>query len=149
MKNKIKVIIAILVVFSISLSASSQNHATTIKVQAMDMATALMKNDFTTFSKYMHPNIIAFAGGKENMKSKMDSAYAAMKLFGVTFKKYWIGSPGEIVDYKNQLQAVLPESTVIKTPLGELTAETSMIVISTDKGKLYIRRNSGLSRWEY
>src|SRR5690242_19875680 len=89
---------------------NAQNLSTTIKVQAMDMASALMKNDFSTFIKYMHPNIIAYAGGKENMKSKMDSAYQAMKLFGVSFKRYWIGSPGEIVEYKEQLQAVLPES---------------------------------------
>ena len=116
-------------------SASAQNLSTTIKVQAMDMATALMKNDFTTFVKYMHPNIIAFAGGKAQMKIKMDSAYQAMKLFDVKFTKYWIGDPSEIVNYKDQLQAVLPESTTLKTPLGELTAETSMIVISPDKGK--------------
>src|SRR5439155_16172215 len=76
-----------------------------------------------------------FAGRKEKMKSKMDSVYTAMELFGVSFKRYWIGDPGKIVSYNNQLQAVLPESTVIKTPLGELTAETSMIVISMDKGK--------------
>jgi hypothetical protein len=58
-----------------------------------------------------------------------------MKLFGVSFKRYWIGSPGEIINYKDQLQAVLPESTTLKTPLGELTAETSVIVISPDNGK--------------
>ena len=127
--------IALITISTFSLLADGQNLSTTIKVQAMDMATALMKNDFTTFSKYMHPNIVLYAGGKEKMKSKMDSVYAAMKLFGVSFKRYWIGDPGEIVSYNNQLQAVLPEITVIKTPLGELTAETSMIVISMDKGK--------------
>jgi hypothetical protein len=112
-----------------------QNLATTIKVQAMDMATALMTNDFNNFIKYMHPNIIDFAGGKEKMKNAMDSAHEAMKLFGVTFKRYWIGSPGEIINYKDQLQAVLPEGTILKTPLGEVTAETSVIAISPDKGK--------------
>jgi len=35
-----------------------------------------------------------------------------MKLFGVSFKRYWIGDPGEIISYNNQLQAVLPEITV-------------------------------------
>ena len=118
-----------------SLAGSGQNLATTIKVQAMDMGSAFMKNDFATFSKYMHPNIIAFAGGKDNMKSKMDSAAIAMKNFGITFKRYWIGNPGEIIDYKGQLQSVLPVSTTIKTPLGEVIAETSMIVISMDNGK--------------
>ena len=39
-----------------------------------------MKNDFATFVKYMHPNIIAYAGGKEKMQTKMDSVYSAMKL---------------------------------------------------------------------
>jgi hypothetical protein len=121
--------------FLFSSITKGQNLATTIKVQAMDVGSALMKNDFETFIKYMHPNIIAYAGGKEQMKTKMDSAYSAMKLFGVSFKRYSIGSPGEIVSYKNQLQAVLPEITTIKTPLGELTVETSMIVISPDNGK--------------
>jgi hypothetical protein len=135
MKNKIKIIIALLFVISISFSASSQNHATTIKIQAMDMGSAFMKNDFTTFAKYMHPNIISFAGGEKKMKAVMDSAYATMKLFGVSFKRYWIGNPGEIISYKDQLQTVLPQSTTMKTPLGELTAETNWIVISSDNGK--------------
>ena len=116
-------------------SANGQNLSTTIKVQAMDMGSALMKNDFTTFIKYMHPNIVSYVGGKEKMKAKMDSAYAAAKLFGVSFKRYSIGTPGEIVNYKDQLQTVLPEITTIKTPMGELTVETSMIVISPDDGK--------------
>jgi hypothetical protein len=118
-----------------SLCSDAQNLPTTIKVQAMDMATALMKNDFSSFVKYMHPNIVAFAGGNEKMKAKMDSAYQTMTRFGAGFKRYWIGDPGEIVKHNNQLQAVLPESTTLQTPLGMLTIETSMIVISPDNGK--------------
>ena len=116
-------------------TAISQNLPTTIKVQGMEMATAFMKNDFNTFVKFMHPSVIAFAGGEEAMKTKMDSAYKTMKRFGVNFKRYWIGSPGTIINYKNQLQAVLPVSVSLTTPLGILTTETSMIVISNDKGK--------------
>ena len=123
------------VIFIYSFSNAQQNLATTIKVQAMDMGSAFMKNDFERFSKYMHPNIVAFAGGKEKMKAVMDSAYNAMKLFGVTFKRYWIGTPSEIIAYKDQLQAVLPQSTTLQTPLGELSAETHWIVISLDKGR--------------
>ena len=101
----------------------------------MDMGNAVMRNNFNSFVKYMHPGIIAFVGGVENMKTKMDSAYQAMKQFNVKFKRYWIGQPGEIVNYKNQLQAVLPQTTTLETPLGELSIETSMIVISNDDGK--------------
>ena len=121
-------------IFIFSLQAQGQNLSTTIKVQAMDMATALLKNDFESFVKYMHPNIISYAGGKEKMKTKMDSAYLIMKTFGTKFKRYWIGDPGEIIHYKDQLQAVLPVSTTITSILGDLIAETSLIGISADKG---------------
>ncbi|MDB5251438.1 MAG: hypothetical protein JWP27_607 [Flaviaesturariibacter sp.] len=133
MRNKATALLLALLV--ISVAGGAQNMRTTIKVQAMDMATAFMKNDFNRFVKYMHPNIIAFAGGKQTMHSQMDSAYATMKRFGVGFKRYWIGEPGEIVTYKGQLQAILPESTTLLTPLGEMTVETSVLVLSSDKGK--------------
>ena len=116
-------------------AVNGQNHATAIKVQAMDMATAFMKNDFTAFSRFMHPNIVAFAGGPEQMKIKMDSAYNAMKRFNVTFKRYWIGNPGKIINHKDQLQAALPVNITMKTPLGDVITETTMVVISNDKGR--------------
>ena len=124
-----------LAVFFLIRGTAAQNMGTTIKVQAMDMGTAVIKNDFNVFVRYMHPGIIAFAGGKEKMKTKMDSAYSMMKQFGVTFKRYSIGNPSPVVKHRNQLQAVLPQSTTLLTPMGELTAETAIIVISADNGK--------------
>ena len=135
MTKKIAYSLLLAGVIFLSPPINAQNLSTTIKVQAMDMATAFMKNDFKTFARYMHPGIIAFAGGEEQMKLKMDSAYKVMKRFGITFKKYWIGNPGKIISHKNQLQAVLPESIAMKTPLGDMITETTMIVISNDKGK--------------
>ena len=113
----------------------SQNLKTTIKIQAMDMAGALVKNDFNSFSRYMHPKVIEIAGGKQKLKNNMDSADAMMKQFGMEFKKIVIGHPGEIITYKEQLQCVVPQSTNMKIPLGELYVETSLIAISMDKGK--------------
>jgi len=113
----------------------AQNHSSTIKVQAMQMGNAVVRNDFETFVKYMHPNIIAFAGGRQEMKNKMDSAYVAMAKYKVKFKTYLIGNPGEIVRYKNQLQAILPQTTTMQTPMGEVILETTMLVISNDNGK--------------
>jgi len=137
MKN-IKFILLPVALLLISLCTGAQSLSTTIKVQAMEMGNAVIKNDFNSFVKYMHPDVIAFAGGKEKLKTKMDSAYGMMKQFNVTFKRYWIGHPGEIIKHKKSLQAVLPESTILKTPLGELTAETSVIAITHDKGKNWL-----------
>ncbi len=119
----------------ISLCSQAQNLATAIKVQAMDMGNAVIKNDFNSFVKYMHPAIVSFAGGKETMKIKMDSAYSMMKQFGVTFKRYSIGNPGAVISYKGGLQAVLPQNIILKTPMGELLTETSLIALSNNKGK--------------
>ncbi|MDB5197923.1 MAG: hypothetical protein JWP88_2294 [Flaviaesturariibacter sp.] len=115
--------------------ANAQKPAPSIKAQALYMATALMKNDFNTFVKYMHPNIIAYAGGASLMKTKMDSASLTMKRFGVQFKKYWIGNPGEIIRHKNQLQTLLPQQTTLLTPMGELAVESTLVAISPDNGK--------------
>jgi hypothetical protein len=101
----------------------------------MDMANALIENDFPNFVKYMDPKIIEYAGGKEKLKATMDTAAIKMKQFGATFKKILIGNPGEIISYKNQLQCVVPESTEIETMLGSMSAQTSLIAISIDKGK--------------
>lgn len=116
-------------------AASAQNTATVIKTQALNMANAVIKNDFNTFVRYMHPNVIRFAGGTGPMKEKMDSAYKAMQQFGVTFKRYWIGDPGPIVTYNKQLQTTLPQSTTLITPMGEMTLESTLLVISNDNGK--------------
>ena len=119
----------------ISISVHGQNLTTTIKVQAMEMAKALIRNDFANFSKYMHPKVVELAGGKENMKNKMDSADIMMKQFGASFKKILIGDPGEIISYKNTLQSVVPQTTTVQSMMGDLIAETSLIAFSTDKGK--------------
>ncbi len=133
--KKIAMVSMAVILNLVTVCGQSQNLATVIKVQAMEMGNAAIRNDFNTFVKYMHPDVVAFAGGKADMKTKMDSAYGMMKQFGVSFKRYWIGSPGEIVKHNNQLQALLPQSTSLKTPFGELNAETTMLVISKDGGK--------------
>jgi hypothetical protein len=112
-----------------------QGLQTTIKIQAMEMAKALIKNDFTSFIKYIPPRIIEYAGGREKLRSIMDSADAAMKQFSVSFKKILIGNPGEIISYKNQLQCVVPQSTDMQSLLGEIQGQTSLVAISTDHGR--------------
>lgn len=122
-------------VLLLTIHVYSQNMKTTIKIQAMDMAAALVKNDFNSFLKYMPPRLIEVAGGKQKLKNNMDSADAMMKQFGVEFKKIIVGHPGEIISYKEQLQCIVPQSTTMVSFLGEMFVETSLIAISIDKGK--------------
>jgi hypothetical protein len=135
MKNIFRKISFALAICFLTFHVYSQNMKTTIKIQAMDMAGALVKNNFNAFSKYMHPKVIEIAGGKQKLKNNMDSADAMMKQFGMEFKKIIIGHPGDIINYKGQLQCVVPQSTNMKSPLGELYLETSLIAISMDNGQ--------------
>jgi hypothetical protein len=132
MKNKFILIVVSLLLIN---KAYNQNLQTTIKIQAMNMANALIKNDFPNFVKYMDPKIIEYVGGKEKLKATMDTGAIKMKQFGAAFKKILIGNPGEIISYKNQLQCVVPESTEIESILGSISAQTTLIAISIDKGK--------------
>jgi len=134
MKLVHKIIIAAIFNF-LSAPVFSQNIQTTIKIQAMDMARALIKNDFNSFVGFMYPKIVEYAGGREKLKQNMDSASEAMIKFGVEFKKIIIGDPGPIVSFQNQLQCVVPQTTTLQTLLGQVEAETSLVAISADKGK--------------
>ncbi len=66
--KKIHQLVLTVVFLVISYCAVAQNLQTTIKIQAMDMAKALVKNDFDTYSKYLHPSIIQMAGGKRKIE---------------------------------------------------------------------------------
>lgn len=130
-RNSFLLVICLMVVTGLQ----AQNHASTIKAQAMYMVRALVKKDFPAFTKYMHPKLIEMAGGKEQLIQRMDTANKVAKQFGAEIKKILIGDPGPIIKYKDELQATLPQTSEMKTGFGNLTLETTLIAISIDNGK--------------
>jgi hypothetical protein len=135
MKNIFRCLLTALFLCLITLKGYDQNLQTVIKTQAMDMARALVNNDFAGFIKYLPPGIISMTGGREKLKNNMDSVSTMQGQFGIQFKKVLIGDPGEIIPYKDQLQCVVPEHTDMETPMGSLSITSSLIAISADKGK--------------
>lgn len=116
-------------------AAPAQNRATVIKTQAMDMVKSLMKKDYPRFARYMHPKIIEMAGGKDSLIMKMDTVNTRAGKFGAKIKKVLLGHPASVVNYNTELQTTLPQTTELETPLGNIILETTIIAISTDKGK--------------
>lgn len=115
--------------------SNAQNQNSIIKTQAMNMVNALIKKDFPAFLKYMHPNIIKMAGGKEKLLQRMDTVNVMASQFGASIKKIVIGNPGNIINYKNQLQVTLPQSSELTSGFGSFSLETTLIAISSDGGK--------------
>jgi len=130
-----KILLALLAFFCLqAVPAFSQNMQTVIKIQAMDMARAVLARDVDKLALYLPPKLVADAGGKDKMMMARDSLNKYMKQFGAEIKKVTIGNPGNIISYKKQLQATVPQTTEAKFMASTVTLESTLIAISDDNG---------------
>jgi uncharacterized membrane protein YvbJ len=136
MKHIFKKIVALVVIIIVSTTyLYSQNMATVIKAQALEMARAIAKKDFEKVATFMHPSLSSEAKNKMQAPGMMDSLNKAMAQFKPEVKSIIIGNPGEIVTYKKVMQALLPQEMEIKTTLLSVAFETTLVAISEDGGK--------------
>jgi hypothetical protein len=135
MKSLFCLLLSISVACTGSGQAKKQMMEVTIKAQAAHWVRALMAKDSNTYIVFMDPRIIALARGKDQLKQDMDSAIASMKRDGRSIKEIQIGSPGQIILFQNELQCILPQTTIVSTPMGTFEAETTLIAMSMDKGQ--------------
>src|SRR4030088_907067 len=134
MKNKLTPLLTVIILLLAGIQASGQNLSTVIKIQAMDMARAVLARDVNKLVEYMPPKLVADAGGKDKLMIARDTLNKYMKQFGAEIKKVTIGNPGKIISYKNQWQATVPQATEIKVMASKAILESTLIAISEDKG---------------
>jgi len=115
--------------------AYSQPPETIIKIQAMDMARAVLAKDVDKIVYYMPPKLVADAGGKEKMMIARDTVNKYMKQFGAEIKKVTIGNPGKIISYKKQLQTTVPQTTEASFMSSTVILQSTLIAISEDGGR--------------
>lgn len=134
MKTKILLLLSVILLSFSFNPIQGQNLSTTIKIQAMEMARAVLDKDLDKLVAYLPPKLVADAGGKEKMMIARDTLNKYMKQFGAEIKKVTIGNPGKIINFKNQLQSTLPQLTELKFMASTITLESTLIAISEDKG---------------
>jgi len=134
MRQSIRAYIPAFLAVCISTISIGQNLETTIKIQAMEMARALLAKDVVKLAQYFPPKLVEQAGGVDKMMIARDTMNKYMKQFGAEIKKVTIGNPGKIITYKNAMQATLPQTTELKFMASTIIAETTLIAISEDKG---------------
>ena len=120
--------------FFIFHSVSAQQFSSKIKISAMEMSRALIAKKSSVFLQFMHPSMVKLAGGKAQLSVITDSALTVFEQFGGKISKINYGNPSEVVEYKKTMQSVLPQSTFLTSPLGDVELSSSLIAISTDKG---------------
>ncbi len=133
-KKKIILLLIITILLSF-VQARSQNTATIIKTQAMEMAKAVLARDIDKLVSYMPPKLVTENGGKEKLLVARDTLNKYMKQLGAEIKRVTIGNPGKIILYKNLLQATVPQTTEMRFLASTVTMESTLIAISEDKGQ--------------
>ena len=121
--------------FFIFFPASAQQFSSKIKTSAIEMSRALIGKKSNVFLQFMHPSMVKLAGGKAQLSVITDSALTVFEQFGGKITKINYGNPSEVVEYKKIMQAVLPQSTFLTSPLGDVELSSSLIAISNDKGE--------------
>jgi len=133
--KKIFIVLLTAAFFLLSVIPSySQNLSTVIKIQAIDMARAVLSKDVNKLVTYMPPKLLADAGGKDKLFIARDTLNKFMKQFGAEVKKVTIGDPGKIISYNKQLQATVPQTTEVKFMASKVILESTLIAISEDNG---------------
>lgn len=136
MKQIFKNILVVITVVSVSSTyLHSQNMASVIKAQALEMARAIAKKDFEKVATFMYPSLNSEAKKQMQAPGMMDSLNKALAQFKPEVKSIVIGNPGEIVTHKKVMQALLPQEMEIKTTLLSVAFETTLVAISENGGK--------------
>lgn len=106
----------------------------TIAQQAKLMGDALVKKDYSKFVNYTHPAILKMSGGKEAMIELLSTSLEKMEGEGFLFRNISIGKPSGFVQYKNEIQAIIPQTIEMSVPGGQLVSVSSLVAVSSDNG---------------
>lgn len=109
-----------------------------VRQAAINLGTALMSKHYDAFLSTTYPPIVEHTtGGKEKMLADIKKQVAAMERVGNTITAMWPGEPSAMVDTAGELQCTMPQFMKMNMPNGKLTTETTLVCISTDKGKTW------------
>ena len=105
-------------------------------VAAKAMNHALVTNDFETYVESNHPKVFENTpGGKAAMVEQTKEQIARMGEQGNYITAAWPGTPSTVIDTAGEWQCTISQYMDIRLGDGKITTETTLVAISTDKGK--------------
>jgi len=112
----------------------SGDNIIAVKKQAEEMGYAMMKKDYKTYIKFMHPKVIAHMGGEQGVLDTMKSVEAHMAKYGMKLAYINLDEPTPIIDTAGELQCTISSNADITVKGGVIHANSVFICISKDKG---------------
>ncbi|KQM50328.1 hypothetical protein [Chryseobacterium sp. Leaf201] len=113
----------------------SQDKKEIIK-QANEMRNHFMKKNYTAYSNYVYDGVIKMFGDKKSMIDASVDTVNRMEDAGFIFKNVNFSEILNVINYKNELQAVVHQIIEMKTPKGNVLGDYYLIAFSKD-GKLW------------
>ncbi len=107
----------------------------TIHDQASAMGQSMLKKDFNSFAKYVHPKIMEMMGGKQKLIDEMKKSMEEIEASEVFFLNIAFGESSEIISYNKELQSTILQTIGMKVPNGRMVTKSTLIVVSADNGK--------------
>lgn len=133
---------AIYVVLLLSLPIMCQaqqkpaNLKAVVKEEATKMGKALLDKDYQKFVATTYPKAFETTeGGKETLLHELEEQIRAMEAQGSYILKLWPENASDIVDTARELQCTIPQYMELKVPEGKVKTETTLVVLSPDRGK--------------
>jgi len=106
-----------------------------LKIQAEEMNKAMLGGDYEKAAGYFYPKLVVQAGGKEKIAAALKDQFAQMKTENFEIISVEVGDPKQVVKIDNEIFAVLPVLSTMKTSDKKATGESSLVGISSDEGK--------------
>ena len=103
-----------------------------LKAQAEEFNRATVNKDFNKVVDWTHPKYIEQFGGREKIINVIKTGVEEYKAEGIEVMSIAVGQPSEVVEVKGQLFSVIPNTSTLKAPGGQLVGEITVIAVSTD-----------------
>ena len=119
---------------SVSSKASNTLLAKKVHTQAKRMGKMLLRQNYSGYAKYAYPAMVELVGGETAMTKGIETSFLQINSKGGGIQDVIMGSPSPFIQQGSELQCTVPQTIIIKMPLGKMVATSTLIAVSTDGG---------------
>jgi len=134
MKKNLIILLSLLLFTSLQAQVNGELDAKVL-TRAQEMAATFIAKDYDAFAKFSHPAVVKMMKGEKAMVEKLKKDFGELESEGITFLELKYSAPSKMIAVDNELQCTIPQQIVMLMPKGKLTATTTLIAISEDKGE--------------
>jgi hypothetical protein len=106
-----------------------------LKAGAEEVRSAFAREDHERMADLSNPALVKGLGGREKFVAWLTKEASDMKGKGFKFTEVVVAEPSEIIEGKESIYAIVPETLKISGPLGaKCTTHSTLIASSVDRG---------------